>query len=215
MKVKHYEVALALFVTTLLISNIVSIKLVHIGPLVFDAGTILFPLAYILGDVITEVYGFKKMRRTLLIGVSMLIMTMLTFSVVQILPASSDWGGQAAYESTLGVVWRIALASIVAITVGELLNAYVLAKMKIKTKGKQLWGRLIGSSAAGNIADTTVFSVIAFAGTIDFATLLNIIVTVFLLKMAIEIVVSPLTIRAIAWLKKSDKEDSFETPKLV
>ena len=210
-----YESLVALFVTTLIISNIVSIKLVTVGPFTFDAGTILFPLAYIIGDIISEVYGFRKMRSILLTGIGMLVLTTTTFWAVGALPAASDWTNQAAYDSVLGVVWRIAAASVIAIFLGELLNAYVLAKLKIRSKGKQLWNRLIASSAVGSLVDTVVFSLIAFWGVVDGSTLLNIILTVYGIKLATEIAVSPLTIRVIESIKNSEKIDTFEEPHLL
>lgn len=214
-KTRYLEMLAALFIMTLIVSNIASVKLVQIGSLVFDAGTILFPLAYILGDVITEIYGFRRMRRLLYIGVGTLIITMFILWVVQHLPAAADWGHQAAYDATLGVAWRIVCASVIAIFVGELINAYVLARMKVKTKGRHLWTRLIGSSAVGSAIDTVIFSVIAFAGTISSGTLLVLILTVYGIKMATDIIVSPITMRVIAYLKKSEKIDVYEVPRLT
>lgn len=209
-----YEVLVALFITTLIVSNIASVKLVQGGGLVFDAGTILFPLAYILGDIITEIYGFRKMRRLLYIGISMLLLTAATFYIVQLLPAASDWGNQAAYDSILGVVWRIVAASIVALFVGELLNSYVLAKLKIRTKGKGLWGRIVGSTAVGSLVDTTIFSIIAFGGTISGSTMLQLIATVYGIKLLTEIILSPITVKVIAAIKKKENLDTFEEPHL-
>lgn len=209
-----YEMLAGLFVMTLIVSNIASIKMVQVGPLVFDAGTILFPLAYIVGDIVTEVYGFRKMRSLLYVGMTTLLLTSVTFWLVGLLPAETSWNNQAAYDSILGVVWRIVAASITALFAGELLNSYVLARMKIHTKGKQLWGRLVGSSVVGGLVDTTVFSLIAFAGTIPAATLMQLIITVFCIKIATEIVVSPLTIRLIAIIKRHEKVDTFEHPTL-
>ncbi len=209
-----YEVLVALFITTLIVSNIASVKLVQGGGLVFDAGTILFPLAYILGDIITEIYGFRKMRRLLYIGISMLLLTAATFYIVQLLPAASDWGNQAAYDSILGVVWRIVAASIVALFVGELLNSYVLAKLKIRTKGKGLWGRIVGSTAIGSLVDTTIFSIIAFGGTISGSTMLQLIATVYGIKLLTEIILSPITVRVIGVIKKKENLDTFEEPHL-
>ncbi len=207
-----YDVLVALFITTLIVSNIASVKLVHGAGLVFDAGTILFPLAYILGDIITEVYGFRRMRRLLFIGIGMLLLTATTFYIVQMLPAASDWGNQAAYDSILGVVWRIVAASIVAIFVGELLNSYILAKLKIRTKGKGLWGRIVGSTAIGSLVDTTIFSVLAFGGTVSSNTMIQLIATVYGIKLATEIIVSPITVRVIKAIKKSEKVDVYEEP---
>lgn len=209
-----YDVLVALFVTSLIVSNIASVKLASVGSLVFDAGTLLFPLAYIVGDVITEVYGFKKLRRILMISIGMLLMTTVTFWVVGMLPPAEGWDGQAAFDSTLGVVWRIVLASMVAIFVGELVNAYLLAKLKYITKGKYLWNRLIGSSVAGNLVDTIIFSTIAFAGVVPALTLINLMATVFVAKMMIEVSVSPITIWVIRWIKQKDRIDIFEKPQL-
>ena len=209
-----YEILAGLFVTTLIVSNIASTKIIAVGPFVFDAGTILFPLAYIVGDIVTEVYGFRKMRSLIYVGILMLLVTTLTFWAVGLLPAASDWTNQAAYDTILGVVWRIVFASITAIFVGEIMNSYVLATLKIKTKGKQLWGRIVGSSAVGSMIDTILFTVLAFAGTMPFDVLMSIIGTVFLIKMLTEVTVSPLTLRVIHYIKKHEKIDSYEAPTL-
>jgi len=201
-----------LFVMTLIVSNIASIKVVAIGPLVFDAGTILFPLSYIVGDIVTEVYGYRKMRSLLYVGVVSLILTMTTFWVVQILPASPDWPNQVAYESILGVVWRIVLASVTALFLGEIMNAYVMARMKVRSKGKNLWVRMISSSVVGSAIDTVVFSTVAFLGTMPFDALAQLMITVFLIKIATEVIVSPLTIKIINIVKRREKIDTYEQP---
>lgn len=202
-----------LFVMTLIVSNIASIKVVAIGPLVFDAGTILFPLSYIVGDIVTEVYGYRKMRSLLYVGVVLLILTMMTFWVVQILPASPDWPNQVAYESMiLGVVWRIVLASVTALFLGEIMNAYVMARMKVRSKGKNLWVRMISSSVVGSAIDTVVFSTVAFLGTMPFDALAQLMITVFLIKITTEVIVSPLTIKIINIVKRREKIDTYEQP---
>ena len=201
-----------LFVMTLIVSNIASIKVVAIGPLVFDAGTILFPLSYIVGDIVTEVYGYRKMRSLLYVGVVSLILTMTTFWVVQILPASPDWPNQVAYESILGVVWRIVLASVTALFLGEIMNAYVMARMKVRSKGKNLWVRMISSSVVGSAIDTVVFSTVAFLGTMSFGALAQLMATVFLIKITTEVIVSPLTIKIINIVKRREKIDTYEQP---
>ena len=207
-----YDIFAILFVTTLLVSNIVSVKIVSVGWLTFDAGTVLFPLAYIVGDIITEVYGYRRMRRLIYSGVAALMLMTLTFWVVQLLPVDSSWTGQAAFESTLGVVWRLAIGSVVALFVGEIMNAYVMGRMKVASRGRGLWWRMIGSSAAGSALDTVIFSTIAFAGTMPMTSFWQLIITVFLIKMAVEIMVSPLTMRLIARVKKHEKLDTFEQP---
>ena len=207
-----YDIFAILFVTTLLVSNIVSVKIVSVGWLTFDAGTVLFPLAYIVGDIITEVYGYRRMRRLIYSGVAALMLMTLTFWVVQLLPADSSWAGQAAFESTLGVVWRLAIGSVVALFVGEIMNAYVMGRMKVASCGRGLWRRMVSSSLAGNALDTVIFSTIAFAGTMPTASFWQLIVTVFLIKMAVEIMVSPLTMHLITRVKKHEKLDTFEQP---
>lgn len=207
-----YEMLAGLFVMTLIVSNIASIKVVAIGPLVFDAGTILFPLSYIVGDIVTEVYGYRKMRSLLYVGVVSLILTMTTFWVVQILPASPDWPNQVAYESILGVVWRIVLASVTALFLGEIMNAYVMARMKVRSKGKNLWVRMISSSVVGSAIDTVVFSTVAFLGTMPFDALAQLMITVFLIKITTEVIVSPLTIKIINIVKRREKIDTYEQP---
>jgi hypothetical protein len=207
-----YEMLAGLFVMTLIVSNIASIKVVAIGPLVFDAGTILFPLSYIVGDIVTEVYGYRKMRSLLYVGVVSLILTMTTFWVVQILPASPDWPNQVAYESILGVVWRIVLASVTALFLGEIMNAYVMARMKVRSKGKNLWVRMISSSVVGSAIDTVVFSTVAFLGTMPFDALAQLMITVFLIKITTEAIVSPLTIKIINIVKRREKIDTYEQP---
>lgn len=207
-----YEMLAGLFVMTLIVSNITSIKVVAIGPLVFDAGTILFPLSYIVGDIVTEVYGYRKMRSLLYVGVVSLILTMTTFWVVQILPSSPDWPNQVAYESILGVVWRIVLASVTALFLGEIMNAYVMARMKVRSKGKNLWVRMISSSVVGSAIDTVVFSTVAFLGTMPFDALTQLMITVFLIKITTEVIVSPLTIKIINIVKRREKIDTYEQP---
>ena len=207
-----YDIFTVLFVTTLLVSNIVSVKIVSVGWLTFDAGTVLFPLAYIVGDIITEVYGYRRTRRLIYNGVAALALMTLTFWVVQLLPADGSWTGQAAFESTLGVVWRLAIGSVTALFVGEIMNAYVMGRMKVASRGRGLWRRMVSSSLAGNALDTVIFSTIAFAGTIPTTSFWQLIVTVFLIKMAVEIMVSPLTMRLIARVKKYEKLDTFEQP---
>lgn len=209
-----YEWLALAFLTTLLVSNIASIKIVSIGGLVFDAGTILFPMAYIISDVVTEVYGFRRMRSLLAKGVVMLLAMSIVFWIVELLPSAADWGMQMQYSQILGVVWRIVLASIVAIFVGEFMNAYLLAKMKISSKGENLWARLIGSSAVGSAIDTVIFSTIAFAGTMPVEIMVRLILSVYAIKMLVEIAISPITIDIINRIKKHEKIDTFEKPTL-
>ena len=161
-----YPFLMAAFVGLLLISNVGAVKLIQFGPIYTDGGAFLFPLVYIVGDVLSEVYGFKAARKAIYTGFAMAVLASFTFFLVQKSPAASDWTNQAAFESILGFVPQIVLASICGFLVGQLLNSYVLVKIKERTKEKKLWLRLIGSTVVGEFADTLVFCTIAFYGII-------------------------------------------------
>ncbi len=207
---KYYDVIVAMFVTVLIVSNIVSTKLIGSGPLLFDAGTILFPFAYIIGDVLTEVYGYKRARRTIWLGFYSLLVLSVTLLLVQALPAASGWENQAAYESILGFVPRIALASLCGYIVGEFANSFVLAKLKVRTAGKLLWLRTITSTVVGSALDTIVFSVIAFGGMLTSSELLRLVATVYGIKIAVEIVCTPVTYVVVGYLKKAEGADVYD-----
>lgn len=207
---KYLDVITGLFVAVLIISNIASTKVVSLGGLLFDGGTILFPLAYIFGDILTEVYGYARARRVIWTGFMALLMTVVTLALVQYLPPAPDWPNQSAYESVLGFIPRIAAASAIAYLLGEFLNSYVLAKMKLRSKGRNLWQRLLGSTVVGQAVDTVVFTVIAFGGTMPAGSLLNIITTVYVMKLAVEVALLPITYRVVALLKKRERSDVFD-----
>jgi len=209
---KYLDVISVLFVATLIISNIGSTKIIGIGPFVFDGGTILFPLAYILGDVLTEVYGFRKARRVILMGLGVLLLSSIIFTIIQYLPAASGLEDQAvAYERIAGFIPRIVGASILAYVIGEFVNAFILAKLKVKTAGKKFWLRSISSSAAGQLLDTIIFSVIAFWGTLPNKDLFTLIVTVYVLKIIFELLVLPITYAVVGYLKRAEESDVYET----
>ena len=161
-KFKYLDVITGLFVAVLIISNIVSSKITSIGPLTLDSGTILFPLSYIFGDVLTEVYGYSRSRKIIWIGVSMNLLMAVTLMIVGVLPSAPDWHNQDAYNAILGLTPRIVAASIIAFFVGEFSNSFVMSKMKIFTEGKHLWTRTIGSTLVGEFFDTILFILIAF-----------------------------------------------------
>ena len=146
---KYLGLITAFFVTILIVSNVASSKILVLGPFTFDGGTILFPISYIFGDILTEVYGYDKARRVIWTGFFMTIIAALIFTIVGALPAATDWMGQAAYNEILGVVPRIVLGSVLAFLVGEFANSYILARMKVEMKGKHLWIRTIGSTLIG------------------------------------------------------------------
>ncbi|MFZ5391145.1 MAG: queuosine precursor transporter [Patescibacteria group bacterium] len=201
---------IALFVAVLLVSNLASTKVVQVNNWLFDGGTILFPLAYIFGDVLTEVYGYVKARLVIWLGFFSLALMSVTLLIVQYLPAASDWPNQAAFETILGFVPRLALASLAAYLAGEFVNSYILSKLKITTQGKHLWLRTIGSTVFGQAVDTGIFAAIAFAGILPVSALLNLSVTIYIMKVGLEIICTPLTYKVIAWLKKKETLDVYD-----
>lgn len=207
---KYLEVITAFFVAVLIISNIASAKVSHIGPFDFDAGTILFPISYIFGDVLTEVYGYKKSRRVIWLGFACLVLMAITFALVQYLPPAETWQNQAAYEAVLGFVPRLVLASIIAYWAGEFSNSVVLAKMKIWTNGQWLWTRTIGSTIVGEAVDSFLFSLIAFYGQLPLATIFNLMATIYVFKVLYEILATPLTYRVVGFLKRAENEDVYD-----
>lgn len=198
---------------TLIVSNIAATKLISMGlfNVTLDGGVILFPLSYILGDIITEVYGFKTARKLVLVGFLVNILTAFIFYMVQLLPASPEWHNQSAYESILGMVPRIVFASMIAYLLGELSNSFVLARMKVLTKGKYLWARTLGSTLVGALVDTTLFGFIAFGGVISNGAIVGLVVTGYILKFLIEALITPLTYIVVRYLKRIQGNDHFDT----
>jgi uncharacterized integral membrane protein (TIGR00697 family) len=199
-----YPVIVGVFVGLLLISNIGAVKLIEFGPIITDGGVFLFPLVYIAGDILSEVYGFKAARKAIFIGFAMSILAALTFWLVQISPQAEAWDNQEAFESVLGFVPRIVLASVAGYLVGQLLNAWVLVKIKERTQEKALWLRLLGSTAVGEFADTIVFCTIAFYGVITGEEFLIYVAFGFAYKTLIEIVLLPLSYAVIGWVKRRE-----------
>ena len=216
---RYFDLILGAFVAVLLISNIASTKIIGI-PLPglfgkslafsFDGGTILFPISYIFGDILTEVYGFERSRRVIWSGFFGLALMSLTIWLVGILPAAPDWGAQEAYSQILMTAPRIAGASIIAYFVGELLNSFVMSKMKIHMRGKRLWVRTIGSTIVGQLVDTVLFVGIAFGGTMPVSLLWDIAIFNYIFKIAFEIVITPLTYKIVGWLKRVENEDKYD-----
>ena len=203
----------AFFVTALVVSNIVAVKLVEVEGRVFDAGNVLFPLAYLLGDVLTEVYGFRAARRVIVLGFACNLVAVAAIQVAIALPAAGFWSeNEVAFETVLGTTWRIFGASLAAYLLGELANALVLARMKVATAGRFLWVRTIGSTVVGQGLDSAVFVTLAFAGT--GAPLLETIVVTWLIKVAWEIAATPLTYGVVNHLKRVEGVDVFERPSL-
>lgn len=194
----------AVFVALLVISNVGAVKLISAGPLILDGGAFLFPLVYITGDVLSEVYGFKATRKTIYIGFGMAILSALTFWLIQMSPSANGWENQGAFEVILGFVPRIVLASVCGFLVGQLLNAYVLVKIKARTNEGSLWLRLIGSTVVGEFADTIVFCTIAFYGIITGGDFLNYVIVGYFYKTLLEVLLLPITYRVISYVKANE-----------
>lgn len=207
----HYlDIITAFFVTILLISNIASVKITSIGFFTFDAGTILFPLTYIFGDIFTEVYGYSRARKMIWIGFACNILMGLIILLVQSLPPAAQWNNQQSFEAILGLTPRIVFASMIAYLVGEFLNSFVLAKIKVATKGKALWFRTIISTLVGEFFDTFLFVFIAFYGLFTQELLITILLSNYIFKVLVEILFTPITYAVVAKLKHIEKEDFYD-----
>jgi len=214
-----YDIIIALFCAFLLISNVGATKLIAIGPtwhsvlpLIFDGGAILFPLTYIFGDVLAEVYGFAQARRAIITGFAISLAASLIFWLVDIAPPAPGWENQAAWHSVLGFVPRIVGASLAAYLVGQLLNAWVLVRIKRRFGVKRLWVRLIGSTVVGELADTAVFCTVAWVGMVPLATFFNYMGTGYVYKVGVEVVLLPVTYRVIAAIKRRELVDAQPLP---
>ena len=200
-----YDIVAISFVALLILSNIAATKLIgiHIGPalLVFDGGAVLFPLTYILGDVLSEVYGFSRARRAILAGFAFSILAALTFLVVGAAPAGPGYENQDAFVAVLGFVPRIVAASVLGYLAGQLLNSWVLVRIKAKWGERHLWARLIGSTLVGEFADTLIFCTVAFYGVITGAEFLNYLFVGYVYKVGVEVILLPVTYRVIGWIK--------------
>ncbi len=199
------------FVAVLLISNVASTKLVNLGHFTFDGGTLLFPISYIFGDILTEVYGFRIARRTIWIGLAAQLMAVSLFAVVGMLPSASEWTNQAAYESILLSTTRIVMASVAAYLFGSWSNDTIMSIMKRFQPKKHLWMRTIGSTVVGEALDTGLFCMIAFAGTISSELLWTIILSNYIFKVGVEVFATPVTYLACNTLKRIDQCDVVDT----
>lgn len=220
---RYLDLVMAGFVTVLIISNIASsAKIVDWGvslfglPLAFDAGTILFPISYIFGDILTEVYGYRRSRRVIWTGFVLLGTTAFIFWLVRIMPGEAIWqqdSGQAAYEKILGGMSSggIVIASLAAYFAGEFSNSFILAKMKIMTKGRWLWSRTIGSTLVGEGIDSILFILIAsLAGVFPWELFATLVISNYIFKVLIEVIMTPLTYSIVRWLKHHEQEDYFD-----
>lgn len=207
---KYFDIIMALFVAVLLISNVASTKIVQFFSFTFDGGTLLFPLSYIFGDVLTEVYGYAKSRRVIWVGFFCAGLMSLVLMIVNALPAASDWPYQEAFNNILGLTPRIVLASLIAYFAGEFSNSFILAKIKIAMRGKMLWVRTIGSTLVGEFLDTILFVVIAFYGILPNELLVTILISNYVFKCGVEILFTPATYALVRFLKKNEGEDYYD-----
>jgi uncharacterized integral membrane protein (TIGR00697 family) len=206
----RFLVCTALFVTCLLTANTIAAKLVTVGGLTLTAGIVIFPISYVLGDVLTEVWGYPAARRVIWLGFACNALMVAAVWLGGELPAAPFWKGQASYQEILGQAPRILLASFAAYLVGEFANAFVLAKLKIATRGRWLWTRTIGSTVVGQGLDSVVFVALAFAGSVPIGALAGIIGAQWAVKVAYEAAATPLTYLAVAWLKAREQLDTFD-----
>lgn len=210
---KYYDLIMAAFVTVLLCSNIIGVqKVCQIGPFTFGAGILFFPLSYVFGDILTEVYGYARSRRVIWAGFGALIFAaFMSFIIVEIPPAP-DWTMQGEYEKIFGSTPRIVFASLTAFWAGEFANSFVLAKMKLFTNGRMLWTRTIGSTIAGEAVDSLVFYPLAFLNAEGWtaALMLKVMASNYLMKVLWEIIVTPATYRIVNFLKRAENEDYYD-----
>ena len=205
-----FVLVVAVFVTCLITANITAVKLVAVSGWLVPAGIIIFPISYICGDVLTEVYGYRQTRWVIWLGFLCNLLTVAAIWVGQILPAAPFWDGQTAYERILGYTPRLLVASFLAYLVGEFANAFVLAKLKIATQGRSLWLRTIGSTLVGQGLDSLVFVTLAFLGTIPLHVMASAILTQWLVKTAYEAAVTPATYAVVTFLKRQEGVDVYD-----
>jgi len=217
---QRFLVIAALFITCLITANIIAVKLITLGiepirhggfqfPGPLPAAIVIFPISYIFGDILTEVYGYRQARKVIWLGFLCNLIAVFAFWVAGRIPAL-DSGVQSAYQRILGYTPRLLVASFSAYLLGEFANSFVLAKMKIMTKGRFLWTRTIGSTIVGEGLDATVFIIIAFGGTLSWALILGIILTHWLVKTGYEVVATPFTYMVVNYLKKKEGVDTFD-----
>lgn len=221
---KYLDALTTAFVVILLVSNLVAQKVVQVGPFPMHAfgkafslgpfatsgAMILFPITYIFGDVFTEVYGYAASRRAIWLGFFGTALLYAIGALVIALPPAPGWKNQEAFAAVFGILPRILIASLIAFWAGEFANSYTMARMKLITDGRYLWTRTVGSTVVGQAVDTTLVIVLTFAGTFPVHTLVNIIVTGYLLKVGYEVIATPMTYLVVNWLKRAEHSDVFD-----
>lgn len=207
---KFLSVITGLFTGVLVVTNILNAKIFHLGSIFLPAGIITFPLAFVFGDILTEVYGYASTRKVIWTGFTALIFMAAAIEMGRILPSAPFWQGQSAYETILGQVPRVVLASMVAYFAGEFCNSYVLAKIKVRLSGRSTALRFVYSTIAGQAVDTIFFVTIAFIGSVSGSELFNLMIYVWIFKVLWEVVALPITLPVVNWLKKVENEDYYD-----
>jgi queuosine precursor transporter len=208
---KYYDLVMALFVTILLCSNVIgAAKVATVWGFTFGAGVLFFPISYIFNDVLTEVYGYARARKVVWAGFGAIIFASFMSWVIVSLPPAAGWNDQQAYLTVFGQTPRIVFASLTAFFVGEFANSYVLAKMKVRTNGRHLWMRTIGSTIAGEAVDSIVFYPVAFLGVWDQSLVIQVMLSNYMIKVAWEALVTPVTYKVVGFLKRAEQEDFFD-----
>ncbi len=208
---KYYDLVMAAFVTVLLCANLIGAsKVATLFGFTFGAGVLFFPISYIFGDVLTEVYGYARSRRVVWAGFGALLFASVMSLVILAFPPASTWPHQAAFETVFGNTWRISLSSMFAYLCGEFCNSFVLAKMKIKTAGRFLWMRTIGSTIVGEAVDSLIFYPLAFGGVWPQEQVIAVMMSNYMLKVGWEVVNTPLTYRVVNFLKRVESEDYYD-----
>jgi queuosine precursor transporter len=208
---RYLDRLIIVFVTVLLVSNIVAPKLVRVGPFLFSGAQLLFPITYIFGDVFTEVYGYAASRRAIWSGFFASALLSTLTAIIITLPAAPDWHGQAAYEEVLGMTPRIFVASLIAYWVGEFANSFVMARLKVATRGRFLWMRTIGSTMVGQAVDSALVMTIAFVGIYSAKQIMTLIMSGYLFKVIYEAAATPVTYIVVGTLKRREGVDILDT----
>jgi uncharacterized integral membrane protein (TIGR00697 family) len=209
MKISHrFVVVTAIFITCLITANIIAVKVISIGSVILPAAIIIFPLSYIFGDILTEVYGYRWARRVIWLGFACNLLFVIFAWLGQLLPPAPFWEGQEAYKSILGYTPRLLVASFIGYLAGEFANSFVMARMKVLTRGRWLWTRTISSTIVGQGLDTAIFITIAFIGTPSFVLIM--ILYHWLAKTFIEAIFTPFTYAVVNYLKKKERIDSYD-----
>lgn len=207
---RYVDLVMAAFVAVLIISNVASTKILVLGPFTFDGGTILFPLTYIFCNILTEVYGYRRSRRVIWTGFFWLAAAAAIIALVDWLPAAPGWELQESFHAVLGQTPRIVAGSLIAYFVGEFANSYVLAKMKLRTKGRWLWMRTIGSTVVGQAIDTSLFLIVAFLGVLPLPLLGAVFISNYVFKIGVEVLATPATYWVVTTLKRRESEDWYD-----